>query len=343
MNILSSPTAPVIKTVNQSALCLSLGALLLLLMLASLNFGYVDLSQTLLIRAAFGLADDPTNLIVQQLRMPRMLLAVMVGMSLGASGAVLQGLLHNPLAEPGTLGITGAASLGAVIAIYFGFVATMPLALPIFAMIGAAVATLILLLVARESGRTLTLILLGVGIGGISIALVSLAMNLSPNPWAVSEIAMWLLGSVRDRTFREVILAAPFIGVGLVMLLACAPSLNILSLGEDSARTLGLNIGKLRLLAIGGTSLAVGAGVAVSGSVGFVGLMMPHVIRPFVGNIPSRLILPSAIGGGALVLTADIAVRLIAVGPELQLGVLTSLVGTPFFLYLVFSLRKQMR
>lgn len=336
-------TAPVIRMVNQSALCLTLGATLLGLMLVSLNFGYVDLSQATLIRAAFGFADEPTNLIVQQLRMPRMLLAVMVGMSLGASGAVLQGLLRNPLAEPGTLGITGAASLGAVIAIYFGFVAAMPLALPIFAMIGAAVATLILLFVARENGRTLTLILLGVGIGGISIALVSLAMNLSPNPWAVSEIAMWLLGSVRDRTFREVLLAGPFIGVGLAMLLACAPSLNILSLGEDSARTLGLNISKLRLLAIGGTSLAVGAGVAVSGSVGFVGLMMPHLIRPFVGHIPSRLILPSAIGGGALVLAADIAVRLIAVGPELQLGVLTSLVGTPFFLYLVFSLRKQMR
>jgi iron complex transport system permease protein len=335
-------SAPAIKTVHQATLCLGLGAILLVLMLASLNFGYVNLSQIDLIRAAFGLADAPTNLIVQHLRMPRMLLAVLVGMSLGASGAVLQGLLRNPLAEPGTLGITGAASLGAVIAIYFGFVATLPLALPIFAMIGAAIASLILLFVARENGRTLTLILLGVGISGISIALVSLAMNLSPNPWAVSEISMWLLGSVRDRTFREVLLAAPFIGIGMVMLLACAPSLNILSLGEDSARTLGLSIGKLRILAIGGTSLAVGAGVAVSGSVGFVGLMMPHLIRPFVGHMPSRLILPSAIGGGALVLAADIAVRLIAVGPELQLGVLTSLVGTPFFLYLVFSLRKRM-
>lgn len=328
--------------IGQWSLCGGLLLLLSALMLASLNFGYVDISQAQLLKAVFGLSDEPTNLIVQQLRLPRLILAVMVGMSLGASGAVLQGLLHNPLAEPGTLGITGAASLGAVIAIYFGFVATAPLTLPIFAMIGAGAATILLLTVARDSGRTLTLILMGVGIGGISVALISLAMNLSPNPWAVSEISMWLLGSVRDRTFDQVVLAAPFVAIGLLMLLACAPSLDMLALGEDSARTLGLSLGKLRFLAISGTSLAVGAGVAVSGSVGFVGLMMPHLIRPLVGHLPSRLILPSAIGGGALVLAADIVVRLIAVGPELQLGVLTSLLGTPFFLYLVISLRKQM-
>lgn len=334
--------AGLIRPVRQSSLCLGLLLLLGALMLASLNFGYVDIAQSDLVRAAFGLSDPSINMIVQQLRMPRMILAVMVGMSLGASGAILQGLLHNPLAEPGTLGITGAASLGAVIAIYFGFAAAAPLSLPLFAMLSAGIATLLLLFIARDNGRTLTLILLGVGISGISVALTSLAMNLSPNPWAVSEIAMWLLGSVRDRTFQEVQLAAPFVIIGLAMLLACAPSLDILSLGEDSARSLGLRIGRLRILAIGGTSLAVGAGVAVSGSVGFVGLMMPHLIRPLVGHVPSRLIVPSAIGGGALVLAADIFVRLIAVGPELQLGVLTSLIGTPFFIYLVISLRKRM-
>lgn len=324
-------------------LCMSLTIILIALMLASLTIGYVEIPLLRLIRAAFGLDDAPTEIIVQQLRMPRMLLAVLVGASLGGSGAVLQGLLHNPLAEPQTLGITGAASLGAVIAIYFGLVGAMHWWLPVCAMMGAAIATVILLIVARGSESTLTLILAGIGIGGISVALTSLAINLSPNPWAVSEIAMWLLGSVKDRTFAEVHLAAPFVIAGVAMLLCAAPALDTLSLGEDTARSLGLNVTRVRILAIVGTSLAVGAGVAVSGSVGFVGLMMPHIVRPLVGQVPSRLVLPSIIGGGALVLAADIVVRLIAVGPELQLGVLTSLVGTPFFLYLVLHMRRRMR
>ncbi len=319
-----------------------LAMLLIALMLVSLAIGYVPLSSAQLIEAAFGLSDPASNLIVQDLRMPRMLLAVLIGASMGGSGAVLQGLLHNPLAEPGTLGITGAASLGAVVAIYFGLAAALPMALPLCAMIGAGLATVILLLVARDSTSTLTLILVGTGIGGVAIALTSLAMNLSPNPWAVSEIAMWLLGSVKDRTFDEVWLALPFIATGLITLLAASPALNLLSLGEDTARSLGLNSGRLRLMAITGTSLAVGAGVAVAGSVGFVGLMMPHLVRPLVGQVPSRTVLPSMIGGGAMVLAADIVIRLIAVGPELQLGVLTSLLGTPFFLYLVLHLRKQL-
>ncbi len=328
---------------SHAALCLGLTVVLAALMLTSLTIGYVFIPWEKLVAAAFGLADERTGIIVQQLRMPRMLLAVLVGASLGGAGAVLQGLLHNPLAEPGTLGISGAATLGAVVAIYFGLVGIMPFWLPICAMAGAGAATAILLWVGRETGSTLTLILVGTGIGGVSIALTSLAMNLSPSPYAVSEIAMWMLGSVKDRTFNEVTLAAPFVGMGLVLLLAVAPSLNTLSLGEDTARSLGLNVARTRVLAIVGTSLSVGAGVAVTGGVGFVGLMMPHLVRPLVGHVPSRLVLPSIIGGGALVLLADICVRLIAVGPELQLGVLTSLAGTPFFLYLVIHLRKQLR
>lgn len=328
--------------VSHGPLCLGLCVLLIALMIASLTIGYVAIPLDQLVSGAFGLADERTSIIVQQLRMPRMLLAVLIGASLGGAGAVLQGLLHNPLAEPGTLGITGAASLGAVVAIYFGLMGIFPFWLPLCAMIGAGIATVLLLLVARETGSTLTLILVGVGIGGVSVALISLAMNLSPNPWAVSEIAMWLLGSVKDRTFDEVTLAAPFVGIGLVMLLMVAPSLDTLALGEDTARSLGLNVARTRAFAIIGTSLSVGAGVAVTGGVGFVGLMMPHLVRPLVGHVPSRLVLPSMIGGGALVLLADICVRLIAVGPELQLGVLTSLAGTPFFLYLVLHLRRQL-
>ncbi|MFA7595676.1 MAG: iron ABC transporter permease [Novosphingobium sp.] len=331
-----------VPRLGTAALCGILSLVLVLLMLGSLTIGYVHIPLPRLVEAAFGLADPASGIIVQELRMPRMLLAVLLGASLGGAGAVLQGLLHNPLAEPTTLGISGAASLGAVIAIYFGLAGIVPLWLPACAMIGAGLATVILLYVAKDSGSTLTLILVGSGISGISIALTSLAMNLSTNPWAVSEIAMWLLGSVKDRTFAEVRLAAPFILIGLVILLAAAPSLDLLALGEDAARSLGLNTPRLRAMAITGTSLAAGAGVAVTGSVGFVGLMMPHLIRPLVGQVPSRIVLPSIIGGGALVLAADIVVRLIAVGPELQLGVLTSLLGTPFFLYLVLHLRRQL-
>lgn len=339
---MSGDTAPARPRIGSAALCGLLSVILAALMLGSLTIGYVPIPLPRLVEAAFGFSDPATGIIVQQLRMPRMLLAVLLGASLGGAGAVLQGLLHNPLAEPTTLGISGAASLGAVIAIYFGLAGIMPFWLPACAMIGAGIATVILLYVARDGGSTLTLILVGSGIGGISVALTSLAMNLSTNPWAVSEIAMWLMGSVKDRTFAEVRLAAPFILVGLVILLAAAPSLDLLALGEDTARSLGLNAGRLRVMAIVGTSLAVGAGVAVTGSVSFVGLMMPHLIRPLVGQVPSRIVLPSIIGGGAMVLAADIVVRLIAVGPELQLGVLTSLLGTPFFLYLVLHLRRQL-
>lgn len=352
MNAAPDPETPSLETlghtiarerISQSLLNIILVAVLVALMLGSLTIGYVEIPMGELAAAAFGFADERTEIIVQQLRMPRMLLAVMIGMALGGAGAVLQGLLHNPLAEPGTLGITGAASLGAVFALYFGLMGSSAFWLPACAMTGAGLATVLLLAVARRGGSTLTLILVGVGIGGISIALTSLAMNLSPNPYAVSEIVMWLLGSVRDRTFEEVTLAAPFIAIGIGLLLVVGPSLDLLALGEDTARSLGLNIGRTQALAIIGTSLAVGAGVAVTGGVGFVGLMMPHLVRPLVGQVPSRLILPSAIGGGALVLLADICVRLIAVGPELQLGVLTSLVGAPFFVYLVLHLRRQLQ
>ena len=328
--------------IGVAPLCAILGAMVAVLMLASLTIGYVDLPLPTLVRAAFGFSDEPTGIIVQQLRLPRTILAVLIGAALGGSGAVLQGLLHNPLAEPGTLGITGAASLGAVVAIYYGLTAVAGIWLPLLAMASAGLATVTLLLVARAGSSTLTLILVGVGIGGVATALTSLAMNLSPDPYAVSEIAMWMLGSVRDRTFEEVALSAPFIFLGIGLLLLSAHSLNMLSLGEDTARSLGLNVNRLRIMAVTGTSLAVGAGVAVSGSVGFVGLMMPHLIRPLVGQVPSRLVLPSIIGGGAMVLAADILVRLIAVGPELQLGVLTSLMGTPFFIYLVLHLRRQL-
>lgn len=313
-----------------------------LLALASLSTGYVDLSRGEILTALLGRGPADTITIVQELRLPRVLLALLLGASLGGAGAVLQGLLRNPLAEPSTLGISGAASFGAVIALYFGLSQLGLLWLPACAMIGALFATALLLWLSRHGLSILTLILIGVGINGISIALTSLAMNLSPTPWAVSEIAMWLLGSLRDRTFTELRISAPFIVAGMILMVVVGRRLDSLALGEDTAQSLGMNLQQTRLFTILGTSIAVGAGVAVSGSVGFVGLMMPHLMRPIFGHRPSAVIIPSMIGGAALVVAADTLVRVIAVGPELQLGVLTSLVGVPFYIYLVLHLRRQL-
>jgi len=324
-------------------LMVGLTVALVVLMLVSVSLGYTGISVVDVARAVFGIGDEKAVIIVQQLRLPRTLLAVLIGAGLGTSGAVLQGLLRNPLAEPGVLGVSTSASLGAVVVIYFSLSAAFPLALPIGAMLGAAVATGVLYLLAARQVGTLTLVLSGAAISGLSIALISLAMNMSSNPWAISEIAFWLMGSVRDRTFHEVQIAAPFIALGILLLAVTGRALDGLALGEDAARSLGVDVTRVRLLAIVGTSLATGAGVAVGGSVGFIGLMVPHLLRPVVGYIPSRLVLPSALGGAVLTLVADLAVRLLSRGTELHLGVLTSLIGTPFFFFLILRLRRQMQ
>src|SRR5690606_23055153 len=191
------------------------------------------------------------------------------------------------------------------------------------------------------ANTTLTLVLVGIAISSLCVALTSLAMNLSASPWAVAEIVMWLMGSLRDRTMAEVSLAAPFILPGLALMLLVAPRLDTLSLGEDTARSLGQNVDRTRWLIIASTSLAVGASVSVSGSISFVGLIVPHMVRPLLGHLPGRAVLPSMLGGALIVLTADTLVRIISVGPELQLGVVTALVGSPLFLRMVFRLHRR--
>lgn len=322
-------------------LSLLLGLAIACMMLASLRIGYTPLSTATLLKAAVGQSEAAYNTIVQHLRLPRTLLAVLVGAALGGSGALLQGLLRNPLAEAGTLGIGSAAGLGAVIALYFGFASLSPFLLPLFAMAGSLACMGLLLVVSRRANTTLTLVLVGIAISSLCVALTSLAMNLSASPWAVAEIAMWLMGSLRDRTMAEVSLAAPFILPGLALMLLAAPRLDTLSLGEDTARSLGQNIDRTRWLIIASTSLAVGTSVSVSGSISFVGLIVPHMMRPLLGHLPGRAVLPSMLGGALIVLTADTLVRIISVGPELQLGVVTALVGSPLFLRMVFRLHRR--
>jgi iron complex transport system permease protein len=281
------------------------------------------------------------SLVLLEIRLPRALLGLLVGMSLGLAGAAMQGLLRNPLAEPGVVGVSGCAAFGAVLAFYTGLSVTVPLALPLGGIAGALLAVGLLALLTGRQASTLTLILAGVALNSLAGALTALALNLAPNPYAAVEIIFWLMGSLADRSLQHVLLVLPLMLVGWALLLRTAQALDGLTLGEDTARSLGVRLGRLQLQLVIGTALAVGSAVAVTGTIGFVGLVVPHLLRPLVGYRPSRLLLTSALGGAALTLAADITVRLLAVGPELQLGVVTALLGAPFFLALLHRLRWE--
>ena len=285
---------------------------------------------------------DAARMILWEIRLPRAILGVLIGGALGLSGAVLQGYLRNPLAEPGLLGISGGAALGAVVAIHTGAAGAFALALPAGGLIGAAVAALAVMLLAGERSGPLTLILAGVAISSLAGALTTLALNLSPNPFASVEMLFWLLGSLTDRSLVHVWLAAPLILAGGAVLLTTGRALDALTLGEEAAQNLGIDLAGLRTRIVAGTALAIGAATAVAGTIGFVGLVVPHLLRPLVGHEPSRLLPASAFGGAALVLTADVALRLFAPLSEVRLGVVTALVGAPFFLWLIIRTRREL-
>jgi iron complex transport system permease protein len=321
-------------------LTLAMGAALVALALASLAIGPADLSLGTVFDGLAG-GGGVAAVIVRELRLPRTLLGIAVGSVLGLSGAALQGLLRNPLAEPGLLGISGAAAFCAVLVLYFGVGARVPLAAPIAGIAGAMMAIAFLYLLAGRDASTATLILAGVAINSLAGAATALALNLAPSAFAAMEIAYWLLGALTDRSFAHLAVAGPFMLIGVMLLLVCGRSLDALALGEETARSLGVDLSRLRLLAILGSGLAVGAAVAVCGAIGFVGLVVPHLMRPIFGHEPSRLMLPSALGGAVLIVAADIAVRLVPthVG-EIKLGVITALLGTPFFFSLLWRLRR---
>ncbi len=306
-----------------------------ILIVASLLIGQVHLPLGDVIGGALGAAPAKSTIIIQQLRLPRTLLALLAGAGLGLAGAVLQGFLRNPLADPGVIGISAAGSLGAVVAIYFGIYAASAWVIPLGAMSTCAVATIILYVIAARNVGTLTLLLAGIAINSLCLALISLCMNLSTNPYAVSEMVFWLMGSVSNRTLFDLGIAAPFVLAGILILLRSGKVLDAMSLGEEVARSLGVALQRERIFLIGGVACIVGGVVSVAGGIGFVGLVVPHLMRPLAGHLPSRILVPSMLGGAALLLAADIVVRLMANGPELQLGVLTSLIGAPFFFYLI--------
>lgn len=319
----------------------ALAVLAILLAATSLAVGPAHID---LFAALDGLfADDPpvASVILAEIRLPRTVLALTVGATLGLSGAALQGLLRNPLAEPGVMGVSTAASLGSVFVFYFGLSASFALALPIGGIVGALASVGLLYVLAGRDSSVLTLVLAGVAISSFAAALSALALNLAPSPYAALEIVSWLLGSLADRSMDHVILTLPVMAVGWVLLLSSGTALNALSLGDDTARSLGISLIKAKLQVIVGTALAVGAAVSVTGGISFVGLVVPHLLRPLVGHEPKPLLLASALGGASLLLAADIVVRL-APGPiELKLGVVTALLGAPFFLHLIYRMRRD--
>ena len=297
----------------------------------SLFFGSADLSIPQTLQALMGQGREIDAMIVRELRLPRTLLGAVIGAGLGASGAALQGYTRNPLAAPGILGFTSCAALGAVIALYFGFIAWVPLA----ALIGTALGALLILKIAGPRKGASTLILAGVGVGALATALTGLIMNFAPNPWALSEIVYWLMGSLKNAELGGLIICAPLTAIGILLLLFVGPDLRTLSLGEETATSLGVSLGKTRALLIAGTALCVGSGVAIAGAIGFIGLFVPHIIRLIFGPDPMKLIPLSALGGAAFLVLADIITRaLTGPGTQLYLGILTSLIGVPFFLYL---------
>ena len=292
----------------------------------------IGLGETL--AALAGRGSQAVELIVWQVRLPRALAAFCVGAALGASGAVLQGLLRNPLADPGVLGVSAMSALGAVIAIYFGLAAMSLMAVPVFAVAFALLATAILYLFGASRMGSVQLILVGVGLSSFAGALIASAMNLAPNPFSLSDMVNWLLGSVANRSFADLAFAAPFWAAGAGLVLMAGPGLRGLSLGEETAFTLGVDLKRTRALAILGAALLTGASVAVAGTIGFVGIVAPHLVRPFVRHDPADLIVPSALAAGVVLVLADMALRLAPFTQELKLGVAAALIGAPAFVWI---------
>jgi len=319
-----------------------LGICLVVIFYCALLVGPVDIS---IVEASINWIQKESSigsLILFDIRLPRALLALFIGATLGLAGAALQGLFRNPLAEPGIIGVSNGAALGAVLVFYFGYANIAWFALPFGGLAGALASVVIIFILIGNSRSNVTLILAGVAINAIGGALIALALNFAPNPYAIQEIVFWLLGSVSNRSINELLIALPFMLVGWGIILYCGRFLNALTLGEETASSMGFDVKRLRWILVIGVAASVGAAVSVAGNIGFIGLVVPHLIRPFVGHEPRRLLLASTLGGAILLVIADIAVQLLSSGGELKLGVITSLVGGPFFLFLILKTRNTL-
>jgi len=325
-------------------LIIGLIASIVVLAIVSLMVGPSGLSPRAALAGLFD-GEGVPGLIVRSIRLPRTLLALLIGATFGLAGAALQGLLRNPLAEPALFGAPQAASVGASFVIAYGLSGATSFAVPLAGIIGALLSIGGLVAIAgRRASLTVTL-LAGLALASFAGAATALILNLAPTPYAALEIAFWLLGSLEDRSVDHLIIATPFLLVSWLMLALHAPTFRALTLGEDAAASLGVDIDRTRIMVVIAVALGVGAAVAVAGSIGFIGLVAPHLVRRRVGSDPARVCLPAALMGAALLLAADVAVRLIPTNPnataiELKLGVVTALIGVPFFLIMIFRERQ---
>lgn len=290
--------------------------------------------------ALFGVGTPGDQLVVVHIRLPRAMTAFAVGAALGASGAALQGLLRNPLAEPGVLGVSAVSSLGATGALYYGYAALSAWAMPAAAILGALAGTSLIALAALRTASTVTLILIGVGLSSFAGAAMNLMMNLAPNPFSLFDMVNWMLGTVANRSFLDLAFSAPFLAAGLGVLFAARRGLSALTLGEEAASGVGLNLQRQRLLIVLGAGLATGGAVALAGVIGFVGIVAPHIVRPMVDHDPARSLLPSALLAGLILVLADIGVRLVPTVNELKLGIVAALIGAPAFIWIAMQRRS---
>lgn len=316
-----------------------LAAASLIAVFAACLIGSTPLPAGRVLAAFFGGGEIGDHLVVWSIRLPRALAAFLVGAALGLSGAALQGLLRNPLAEPGVLGVSASASLAATFSLYYGLAAMSPWLLPIAAILGALGATALLAFAAIVTRSVVTLILIGVGLSSFAGAAMSLLMNLAPNPFSLSDMVNWMLGSVTNRSFDEIVLTLPFMVAGGAILLATRRGLSALTLGEEAASGVGLNLRRQRIFTVLGAGLATGASVALAGAIGFVGIVAPHLIRPLVGYDPARSLIPSALLAGLFLVIADIGVRVLPTDSELKLGVVAALIGAPAFVWIAIQRR----
>lgn len=334
--------AATMASLTRRGLVPALGLLVAVLAIASLAAGPVRLSPADIVAALLGRGDEAIRTIVTEIRLPRAILAVAIGGILGLSGAAMQGLLRNPLAAPSLFGAPQSAAFAAVATISLGVNDALSWGLPVAAITGAFLSVFLLVAVAGRNASLLLLILSGLAISSLAGAGTALAMNLAPNPFAALEIAFWLLGSLEDRSMRHVALALPFIIPAAIILYLQRGAFRALALGEEAAASLGVGVARLRLVVITGVALGVGAAVSVAGTIAFIGLVAPHLMRPLVGYDPARVLVPSALTGAALLLAADIAVRIIPATTNIKVGVLTAIIGVPFFLWLIVRERRSL-
>jgi len=324
------------------ALNLILAALLLIGLWLALSLGSSPLDLLAAWRDWRDNAATSDGIILMEIRLPRVMAAALVGAVLGLAGAAMQGLLRNPLAEPGLVGASNCAALGAVLVFYFGLASLTSLILPLAAIFGAIAALVLLRLMVGDYARVSTLILAGVALNAFAGAAISLALNLAPSPYAMYEIMYWLMGSVANRSMEELWFTTPFLLMAGVLLLSSGRYLDALALGEDTAHSLGFGARRLPWQVMGGVAIGVGAAVAISGSIAFVGLIVPHILRPLVAQRAGRLLLPSLLGGALLVVMSDLLVQSVSGSQELKLGVVTALLGAPFFLLIVLRDRRSL-